>query len=154
MVVEVEVEPRDGLEKLRRALAALPERQRKMGELMDRLGVRGVVAIHRTMMMGGRQLIVPPFSGAWPPWSERYAATLPGGAKMLRRTQMLFGSITHVYDQTSVAMGTNLIYGRTHQWGDAARNIPQRAFVGLAQDDIEAMEKMIMQWSEEVVSRG
>jgi phage virion morphogenesis protein len=66
--------------------------------------------------------------GAWEP-------TKRGGPALIL-TGRLRGSISHAVFPQEVHIGTNVHYGRYHQFG--TRTIPQRAFLGLtAQDENE-----------------
>jgi phage gpG-like protein len=41
------------------------------------------------------------------------------------------------------AVGTNLIYGATHQFGDEERGIPARPYLGLSDDDRRAVVRVL-----------
>ena len=51
--------------------------------------------------------------------------------KILTDTGRLRGSIAYRVSGNQVAVGTNVIYARTHNQGDPARGIPKREFLGL-----------------------
>ena len=53
-------------------------------------------------------------------------------SKILQDTGRLRNSITGVVSSKGAEVGTNLVYAKTHQYGDPKRNIPQRTFVWLS----------------------
>lgn len=85
-----------------------------------------------------------PEGDPWAPLSSRYAArkkknkdkilVLEGHLKDLLRYQVTEAG-------AALELGTDRIYGATHQFGDETRNIPARPFLGLsAQDQAEVLE--------------
>jgi phage virion morphogenesis protein len=104
------------------------------------------------------------------PWPASLRAQFSGG-KTLTDTGRLAASITHEATDDGVAVGTNVIYAAIHQMGGTIRaktskglrfraggnggwvtkmsvDIPQRAFLGVDQDD----EKAIMALSEDYLA--
>lgn len=80
----------------------------------------------------------------WDLWSPRYESTRHGGHSLLQNEGDLIGSIGfEVLDDSSVEIGTNLIYGATHQFGDESRGIPERPFLGLSDDDESEIDAVI-----------
>lgn len=57
--------------------------------------------------------------------------------------RILMGSIHWSAGSHEVRIGTNVDYAATHQFGDAARNIPARPFLGLRDDDWPEIEAAI-----------
>lgn len=55
-------------------------------------------------------------------------------AKILQDTGRLRQSIAGIHGGTGAEVGTNIIYGNTHQHGDPKRNIPARTFCFLSED--------------------
>ena len=56
----------------------------------------------------------------------------------------LKSSITGKADGKRAIVGTNKVYGATHQYGDASRGIPKREFLFLGRDDIEEIEEILL----------
>jgi len=52
-----------------------------------------------------------------------------------------------------VQVGSNLIYAATHQFGDPARNIPARPFLGLSTDDRTEILALAQAWLEAAANR-
>ena len=80
----------------------------------------GAMLVTSTRMRFSRA--VGPDGRAWPP-SIRAATT---GGQTLIDTGRLSDSITHVFDKTSVTIGTNVIYASVHQFGATIRAKRQR----------------------------
>ena len=60
-------------------------------------------------------------------------------ASILVETGALRDTLRYRITATSVKFGTDRKYGATHQFGDPKRNIPARPFIGLSDDDREAI---------------
>ena len=90
----------------------------------------------------------------WPLWSERYRATRHGGHSLLEGAGYgggLLGSIDHQVDEDSVEVGTSLLYGATHQFGDDDRNIPARPYLGLSGGNEDDLLAVVEDWLDRVV---
>ena len=66
-----------------------------------------------------------------------------GGRKILTASHRLRRSITYTAGHRSLALGTNVVYGRIHQLGGMAGRgrkvrIPARPFLGFNQQDVQA----------------
>jgi len=73
----------------------------------------------------------------WAPLSPKYQARKP---QHKDRILLLSGNLRdnlrwQLLDAHTLAVGTNEIYGATHQLGDTSRNIPARPFLGLSPAD-------------------
>lgn len=82
----------------------------------------------------------------WPAWSPDYAKTRHGNQSLLVSggNPGLLTSITHnVITDTEVEVGTPLIYGATHQFGDPERHIPQREYLGISDQDGVELERIV-----------
>lgn len=79
----------------------------------------------------------------WPAWTEKYAATRHAGQSLLQSTNALLDSIEYRVQGDEVLIGSHLIYAATHQYGDPERNIIERPFLGLS-DENEAAVTQIM----------
>jgi phage virion morphogenesis protein len=82
-----------------------------------------------------------PDGAAWLPWSGPYAATRHGNQSLLIDTGRMEKSITHNIYADEVHIGTNLIYGATHQFG--SKKIPARPFLGLSQDNVDEIQSVV-----------
>lgn len=72
----------------------------------------------------------------WEPLSPGYKARKKRNAdKILVLDDHLIGELAYQADSNSVQVGTAMIYGATHQFGDPGRNIPTRPFLGVSTDD-------------------
>lgn len=93
-----------------------------------------------------------PEGGSWPGWSERYARTRHSGHSLLQGEGHLQDSITYEVRGDSVLVGSPLVYAATHQFGDPARNIPQREFLGLAGEDYDDVVGMVEDYLEGIAN--
>ena len=74
----------------------------------------------------------------WAPLSPEYARRKPRNRdRILTLYGELQGTLRYVATADSVAVGTNEVYGPTHQFGDESRNIPARPFLGLSAADAD-----------------
>lgn len=68
----------------------------------------------------------------WAPLSPEYARRKPRNkGRILTLYGELHGTLRYVATADSVAVGTNEVYGPTHQFGDENRNIPPFAGVSI-----------------------
>ena len=89
-----------------------------------------------------------PDDRSWAKLSDRYAvwkSEIKGRNidDILILNRILMGSIHRSAGSHEVRIGTNVDYAATHQFGDAARNIPARPFLGLRDDDWPEIEAAI-----------
>lgn len=87
-----------------------------------------------------------PDGAPWTPWSPAYAARRPQKGGILDLDGALVDSIAYELEADSLAVGSPLIYAMTHQAGDLDRGIPQRAYLGLSDDDQEAIDDTVAGW--------
>lgn len=86
-----------------------------------------------------------------PSWVE---TLLPSGkterdsGKILQVTGQMMDSISADYDEYSAVVGTNDIRAATHQFGDTDRNIPDRSFLELTDEDLDKIENDALKWLE------
>lgn len=93
-----------------------------------------------------------PSGQAWPDWSAEYAATRHSGHSLLQGEGHLLSSITHQVDGSAVLVGSPLVYAATHQFGDEARGIEQREFLGLQGQDYEDVVALIEDYLQELTN--
>lgn len=86
----------------------------------------------------------------WAPLSAEYAAWKKAETAsdlILVLHGHLMDSIAHQTSERAVRIGTNRVYGATHQFGDPGRNIPARPFIGVSEADkdeiVEILEEHI-----------
>ena len=87
----------------------------------------------------------------WAPWSDRYAATRNTGNR--RRHSLLVGEgdlrdsiqayTMGMGSSSMAAVGSPLIYAATHQFGDEARGIPARPYLGISADNHSDIEHFV-----------
>ena len=119
-----------GLEALQQRINKLAKGDRK--KLLDVIGATVESQTRRRIQEEKES----PEGDAWPAWSDNYAARRPEGASLLMSTDHLLDSITFLKeDKNSVAVGSNIIYAATHQFGDEDRNIPARPYLGVSDDN-------------------
>lgn len=72
----------------------------------------------------------------WAPLSPAYQTRKKKNRdKILVLDGYLKGLLRYQILPDGLELGTDRIYGATHQFGDPARNIPARPFLGLSEDD-------------------
>jgi len=65
------------------------------------------------------------------------------GATLIGRTSTLVKSIDYLVNGEEVAIGTNVEYAATHQYGDENRNIPARPFLELSNEMVKDIQAEI-----------
>lgn len=81
-----------------------------------------------------------PDGGRWQPWSSSYAATRGAGQSLLMDSGQLLMSIYQRVESHAVVVGTNKSYASDHQFGKD--HLPARPFLGLSDDDKEAVQNV------------
>ena len=122
-ITVADAEIRKALEQLQAKLGDLTPVFRDLGEALK--------ISHRERFSRG----VGPDGQPWPELSPGYRATKK---KNKDKKLVLDGWLRELHYQaggTELRLGTDRLYGATHQFGDPARNIPARPFLGL--DDAE-----------------
>ncbi|MCO6441341.1 MAG: phage virion morphogenesis protein [Nitrococcus mobilis] len=77
-----------------------------------------------------------PDGSPWAPLSPRYQARKRRNRdKILVLDGYLMGLLRYQASDDELRVGTDRIYGATHQFGDPRRNIPARPFLGLSEED-------------------
>ena len=81
------------------------------------------------------------------PWPPSQRVLLKGG-QTLTDTARLRNSITHVATAEQVEVGTNVVYAAIHQFGsgdlEKPKNIPERPFLGIDDDDRNTIERLFV----------
>ena len=91
-----------------------------------------------------------PDGNAWAPWSARYAKSLTRRNRISPRSLLvgegnpgLLESIQNYTAGEVAEVGTNLIYGATHQFGDETRGIPARPYLGVSEANRAEIEDLV-----------
>lgn len=85
-----------------------------------------------------------PSGNAWKPLSPfTIARRKKRSNKILLDTGRLRSSITFAVSNTDVFIGTNVIYGSTHQFGNDKKNIPARPFLGVNKQTNENVRSVL-----------
>lgn len=89
-----------------------------------------------------------PDGSAWVPWSEDYALTRHGGHSLLISGGDLQESVQNISTGLTVRVGAHRSYAAIQQFGGKAGRgrkvtIPARPYLGLSDQDIEAVERLV-----------
>ena len=88
-----------------------------------------------------------PDGSLWPSLSPGYAGRKSKNAELiLTLNGYLRGLLTIQTSKDTLRIGTPLIYGATHQVGDASRHIPARPFLGLSESDTQDILDALEEW--------
>ncbi len=137
-----------GLEALQARLAKL-SRLRKQ-EVLDIVGEQVESQTRRRIQEEKKD----PSGAPWPAWSARYAGRRKAGRTLLMNEDHLLDSITHLMvDRDSVEVGTNMIYAATHQFGDAERGIPARAYLGISDQNEKDLLRELDEYLDRVIRK-
>lgn len=85
-----------------------------------------------------------PDGAAWLPWSDRYDETRERRHSLLVEENALLESLQVYASPEGVAVGTNLVYAATHQFGREEANIPARPFLGLSEEDRRDIRDLVL----------
>lgn len=133
-----------GQERLGRFLSCL--RNADVHEVLESIGA---LVVSQTQERIVREKAAPDGT-AWPDLDPNYAARKKKGS-LLELEGDLRDSIVAAVSGEQVEVGTNLIYAATHQFGDADRKIPQREFLGLSNDNLDAVERVLADFLNDLV---
>lgn len=129
-----------GMNKAKTKLAAAKREAKKTKPLYDKAIIILEQSHAKTFRMDGR-----------PSWKVSKRAAAVSG-QTLQKTGRLRQSVTgrsrsaiREFKGQTLAFGTKLLYGRSHQFGFKPRNIPKRPFLGVYREDIKKMEKVFGQ---------
>lgn len=145
MSIEANVNGQD-LDRLQSMLNRLgnPDRQ----TLMEKLAFEGENQTKRRIA----EEKTGPDGQRWPQWSDDYAARRKSGHSLLQGEGGLLDSITADADEGSAEWGSNLEYAAIHQFGGTEgmapgpAAIPPRPYVGLSDDNLASLQKIINDW--------
>ena len=136
--IDITVDDRE----LRTLLQAL---QARLGDLTPAFRDMGEHLLNSTRARFRAQ--TAPDGSPWAALSPGYrAAKKKNKDKILTLQGRLRGLLTYQASQDALRIGTPLIYGATHQFGDPRRNIPARPFLGLSVDDKVELVAILNDW--------
>lgn len=93
-----------------------------------------------------------PDGAAWEPLEPKYQARKKKNAdKILLLDGYLRDLLHYNASDDELQLGTNLIYGATHQFGDPKRGIPAREFLGLSDQDSTDVLEILHEYLAEVI---
>ena len=82
----------------------------------------------------------------WQEWSESYANSKRPKVDLLHASGDLLDDISTAIGKDSVTVGSDLVYALVHQEGDEERNIPDRPFLGVSQEDLEELGEQTIEF--------
>lgn len=118
----------------REVLEALRRLEQAGGDLTAAFSVIGekLLRSHRERFNRQRD----PQGKPWAPLSPKYRARKKRNQdKILVLRGYLSGLLRYQAGGSRLELGTDRVYGATHQFGDPKRNIPARPFLGLSEED-------------------
>lgn len=126
---------------LAQRLSTLP-----VGDVLDQVGRTVTVQTQRRIQNEKRG----PDGHPWVQWNPRTAKRARKGQSLLQRSNLLLQSITHEVNGDEVRIGTNRVYGPTHQFGRGP--IPARPFLGLSAPNQEELQQTLDAWATSLLS--
>jgi len=125
--------------------------QQSLKKLLDKLGNLTPVFqdIGESLLISHRERFDRAISPDGIPWAE----LSPDYQKRKRRNRdkilVLDGWLRQLHytaNDTELDLGTDRLYGATHQFGDASRNIPARPFLGLDEAERATVLDILEEW--------
>ncbi|WP_434361055.1 phage virion morphogenesis protein [Parasalinivibrio latis] len=89
----------------------------------------------------------------WEAWSLPYGRTRHSNHSLLENEDHLIDSLVSWANDTEARTGSNLVYAASHQYGDDRRNLPERAYLGVNNDDLVALDSALSDWADSLVGR-
>ncbi len=141
-VIELDVRPLASVERLFDRIANFDR-----SELLEDVG-----AVHESQV---RRRITDektsPDGQPWQKWSDSYAETRPAGKSLLQSEGALLDDIRYFVEGDSAYVGASLVYARTHQEGDASRNIPARQYMGTSEENLADIREELIAFFEDLI---
>lgn len=128
----------EGFDRTRNALLQMS----RPDQLVDLLENIGALVESQTRRRIQEEKSGPDGKG-WQAWSDRYARNRPGGRSLLQSEGGLLDSIQYLVTGGDVEVGSNLIYAATQQYGDTARSIPARPFLGISDENKGEIDELL-----------
>lgn len=133
---------------LQRTIDAMREFARRGGDASPALAAIGEDMLRSTRQRFDDQ--VSPEGEPWEPLSERYRKRKPKRKdQILVLNTYLRDTIRYQADSDMLEIGTDRIYGASHQFGDEDRGIPERPFLGFSESDLDSATETLMAYLEE-----
>ena len=82
----------------------------------------------------------------WQEWSDSYARSNRPKVDLLHASGDLMDDISTAIGKDSVTIGSDLVYALVHQEGDEERNVPDRPFLGVSQEDLEELGEQTIEF--------
>lgn len=89
---------------------------------------------------------VSPDGQAWLPLSPAYQKAKPQNKDKILVLRGYLKNLHYQVKSNGLELGTDKMYAATQQFGDPARNIPARPFLGISQDDEDNMIGILKQY--------
>lgn len=89
---------------------------------------------------------VSPSGRPWPDLSPGYLKRKPKNRDKKLVLDGWLRQLNYAVSKTELHLGTDRIYGATHQFGDPARNIPARPFLGLDESERQSILDILSDW--------
>lgn len=87
----------------------------------------------------------------WPEWKNSDYGPKHPGHKLLQLEGDLADDIQGFVQPDGAGAGVTLVYGATHQFGDPARGILQREFLGVSDTEFSQIVDLLQDWYETAV---
>lgn len=133
----------------REVTAALSELQRRLGPGMKTVFAdigESLLNSHKARWSSEQA----PDGTPWEPLDPKYQARKKKNAdKILVLDGYLKDLLDYNETETEMKLGTNLLYGATHQFGDPTRGIPARPFLGLSESDRQDVLEILNEYLSE-----
>jgi phage virion morphogenesis protein len=131
------------LDRMREKLVAYADRLRKPKGLAS-----GIAALMETQV---RRRIqdekTDPEGKAWDGWADSTKAQRKANNSILLFEGRLRDSIVgKALNGNTVVVGSSMVYANVHQYGWPERNIPERPYLGLSQDNEDEIIEMVLDW--------
>lgn len=132
----------------REVLAVLDELADRIANIDEPLRDIGEHLLNTTRERFDRQ--VAPDGTPWAPLNPAYRARKKKNAdKILVLDGYLYGLLRYQVSDSELELGTDRVYGATHQLGDPERNIPARPYLGISDTDREDVLDILREYLEE-----
>jgi len=131
------------LDRMREKLAAWGDRLRRPKGLAS-----GIAAMMETQV---RRRIqdekTDPEGKAWDGWADSTKEQRKANHSLLLFEGRLRDSIVgKALNGNTVVVGSSMVYANVHQYGWEERNIPDRPYLGLSQDNEDEILEMVLDW--------
>ncbi|MEZ5571183.1 MAG: phage virion morphogenesis protein [Halioglobus sp.] len=142
----------EDLKKVNKVFADLLAQTDNLEPLMRDIG-EYLLPAHKDRIAQG----ITPDGVAFEPLSPDYVSSerkrkSRGADKILILDDFLRGDLAYQVDGNGLQLGTNVVYGATHQFGRTKGNIPARPFLGFSDADIDEIEAIAQDYLAEIMA--